>query len=101
METIHQPKIGLRQAINDHCKSCIYDSAAAGNWRQQVSVCQIKDCALYPVRPQSRTAIPESVLKYYGLPIPINGRKADSGYREGPLSEHNGDSECPRQGWAA
>jgi len=55
----------LRTKINQHCKSCIYDSLAAGSWRQQVTLCSAKSCALYAVRPKSTRPIPESVLSYY------------------------------------
>lgn len=46
----------LRKAINDKCRSCIYDPLSGlGNWRQQVSACTIVTCPLYPVRPVSRS----------------------------------------------
>ncbi len=45
--------MSLRKAINDHCKWCIYDRLAQGNWRQQVDGCSITRCHLYPVRPRS------------------------------------------------
>lgn len=57
---------GLRKPINDYCKSCIYDDQAAGNWRQQVTLCSVKTCSLYEVRPKSGSAIPENVKSYYG-----------------------------------
>jgi len=57
----------LRKRINQHCKSSIYDSLAAGSWRQQVTLCGVKSCALYDVRPKSTRPIPESVLSYYGV----------------------------------
>ena len=56
----------LRKRINRHCKSCTYDDLAAGTWRQQVTHCGVKSCALYDVRPKSTRPIPESVLSYYG-----------------------------------
>jgi hypothetical protein len=59
--------MSLRKAINQHCKSCVYDDLAAGTWRQQVTVCSVKSCALYDVRPKSTHPIPESVLSYYGV----------------------------------
>ena len=43
----------LRQAINDQCKACIFDKAAAGTWKKQVEDCTATDCSLYPVRPTS------------------------------------------------
>ena len=59
--------MSLRKAINENCKSCIYDDKATGTWRQQVTLCSVKSCALYEVRPKTTSAIPESVLSYYGL----------------------------------
>ena len=40
---------------------------AAGTWRQQVSLCGVKSCALYDVRPKATGSIPLSVLRWYGL----------------------------------
>ena len=57
--------MSLRKAINQNCKSCAYDDLAAGTWRQQVTLCSVKSCALYDVRPKSTRPIPESVLSYY------------------------------------
>ena len=59
--------MSLRKAINQHCKSCAYDDLAAGTWRQQVTLCGVKSCALYDVRPKSTRPISESVLSYYGV----------------------------------
>lgn len=64
-------KPGLRQSINDMCKSCIYDSRAAGNWKQQVTICTSFECPLYPVRPVSREPIPLSVIVWYGLDLAV------------------------------
>lgn len=45
----------LRKAIDDHCRSCIYDpKSGLGTWRQQVEGCTVTRCALYPVRPLSK-----------------------------------------------
>ena len=57
----------LRKCIDDHCKSCGFDRKAAGTWRQQVTLCSIPKCALYPIRPTTKVPIPESVLNYYGV----------------------------------
>ena len=57
----------LRKRIDQHCKSCVYDSSAPGSWRQQVTLCSVKSCALYDVRPKPTRPIPESVLSYYGV----------------------------------
>ena len=59
--------MNLRKSINEMCRGCIYDNLAAGTWRQQVTLCSVKSCALYEVRPKTSSAIPESVLSYYGV----------------------------------
>lgn len=46
--------MGMRKAIDEKCKDCIYDQKAPGNWRQQVTACTIKSCSLWPFRPLSR-----------------------------------------------
>jgi hypothetical protein len=44
----------LRKAINDHCKSCGYDSKSGlGTWRKQIEDCPCTSCSLYPVRPRT------------------------------------------------
>ena len=46
--------MSLRAAINQFCRSCIYDPRPGnGHWRQQVSACTAVTCPLYPVRPKS------------------------------------------------
>ena len=57
--------MSLRKAINQHCLICVHDKTAAGTWRQQVTLCGVKSCALYDVRPKPTRPIPESVLSYY------------------------------------
>lgn len=58
----------LRAAINAKCKSCVYDKAALGTWRQQVQLCScVKSCALWPHRPVSGARISEKVLRFYGV----------------------------------
>ncbi len=56
----------LRAAVDQHCKQCIHDSLCPGTWRQQVTLCAVKECALWRVRPKSASAIPEAVLRWYG-----------------------------------
>jgi hypothetical protein len=58
--------MSLRAAVNDHCKSCIYDNLAPGTWRQQVTLCDAISCPLYGVRRKTAYPIPESTLSYYG-----------------------------------
>jgi len=59
----------LREAIDKHCKSCIFDDLAAGTWRQQVTLCAVNSCDLYDVRPKTTSAIPESVTSYHGVKL--------------------------------
>ena len=41
----------LRKAIDNMCKSCIYDPHEPGGWRQQVTACTSPSCPLFNVRP--------------------------------------------------
>lgn len=75
--------ISLRNRINDHCRQCIYDPCSPGSWRQQVTLCSVKSCPLYDVRPKSTSTIPESVLVWYGV---------DSGSFYGPGSKSKATS---------
>ena len=45
--------MGLRSAIDEKCKDCIYDPAIPGRWREQVEACTCTDCPLHPYRPRS------------------------------------------------
>jgi hypothetical protein len=48
----------MRRAINEMCRTCIYDSVAGtGTWRQQVEACTVVECPLYPLRPVSDTKL--------------------------------------------
>jgi hypothetical protein len=60
-------KLTRKQAINANCRSCVYDPANGGNWRQQVTLCACRDCALWLWRPVSRSDLPEVLLDAYGL----------------------------------
>ena len=82
-------KVSLRKCVNDNCRDCTYDPKAAGTWLQQVTICAVKNCALYPVRPVSKSTIPESVMDYYGITGAERALYRLSRPPEGPLSEHN------------
>lgn len=43
--------MSLRKAIDEKCKECIYDALCSGSWRKQTEACEMKDCALWDVRP--------------------------------------------------
>jgi len=94
---IQRPR-SLRKAINAKCRSCIHDELAAGTWRQQVTLCPVKNCALYPVRPLTEAPIPERVLDYYLVEGPERAFYRLSRPPEGPLSEHSVSEECPSKG---
>ena len=67
----------LRGKIDRHCKTCIYDSSAAGSWRQQVTLCSVETCEFHDVRPKTSHPIPNSVLTYYGAKSTSFERKFD------------------------
>lgn len=79
----------LRKCVNDNCKSCIYDPEAAGSWRQQVTLCSVTGCALYPARPITKAPILESVLDYYRVPGNKRALYAHSRPREGRISRQS------------
>ena len=88
----------LRKCIDKNCKTCIYDPKAAGTWRQQVTLCSVESCDLYPVRPITKAPIPESVLKYYGVSDDeclIYGRSRP---QEGRFREYYESVECLADG---
>ena len=89
----------LRNAIDAHCRDCTYDSGAAGTWRQQVTLCSVKDnCALYPVRPVTKAPIPESVLDYYQVKGAERAFFRLSRPLEAPVTEHYESEECASEG---
>lgn len=51
----------LREAINEMCKSCIYDRHHQGGWRQQVEGCVSAHCPLFDKRPTPRERVKEQV----------------------------------------
>jgi hypothetical protein len=65
--------MGLRQAINQKCRDCIYDPQVKGSWRAQVETCTITECSLHPYRPRCRAS------------------KSDARVRNGADFVHSGD----------
>ena len=45
-------RLTRQQAINKHCRECLYDPEEVGTWRQQVGACEITTCALHAYRPR-------------------------------------------------
>lgn len=69
----------LRTAVDKHCRQCIHDNLCPGTWRQQVTLCTAKECSLWHLRPKTASAIPESVLRWYGAEKGLSeGVAADS-----------------------
>lgn len=56
-------KRSLRSAVNNYCRSCIYDplDKGAGNWRIQVMNCTVTKCELYQFRPVSKPKKPSEL----------------------------------------
>ena len=90
----------LRKSVDDKCKTCIFDPKAAGTWRQQVTLCTVEMCPLYPVRPVTISPIPESTLKYYSVPTGEFAFYRSSQPQKGGFSEHNGSGRYPIEGRA-
>lgn len=44
-------KLTRQQAINENCKTCIYDPLAGGTHTAQIEACTVTSCALYEYRP--------------------------------------------------
>lgn len=59
----------LREAVNKHCAECTHDSYSPGTRLQQITLCSVNSCALWEVRPKTTSAIPESVLRWYGVKL--------------------------------
>lgn len=47
----------LKKCIEEKCKDCTYDPLAGGTWREQVELCRVTKCALWPVRPMTVATI--------------------------------------------
>lgn len=44
--------MGMRSAINQNCKDCIYDPLSGlGTWREQVAQCPMTWCPFWEYRP--------------------------------------------------
>ena len=93
-------KPSLRKCVDDKCKMCIYDPKAAGTWRQQVTLCSVTICPLYPVRPVTKSPIPIRVLKYYSVPKSEYAFYGCSRHQIGGSNEHDVSDEYPADSWA-
>ena len=47
----------LKKAVEAKCKDCTYDPLDKGTWRDQVERCNVRSCALWPVRPMTVATI--------------------------------------------
>lgn len=92
-----------RAAINAKCTDCTYDPSAAGTRLQQITLCSVVNCALYPCRPKTKFPIADSVLTFYG--IDPKGAEAESILTppttpKDPRERANGLHEYPGKGKA-
>jgi len=76
----------LRSCVNQMCRGCIYDPCAPGTWRTQVTLCAVKSCPLYDIRPKTTSDIPASVLRWYGV------KQVDLQQLSLPMSTQGGQS---------
>ena len=90
MSSLPEKSTTPRQAINSHCRVCIYNPEAPGTWRQQITLCSVTGCPLYPVRPVSKYSIPESTLDYYGVTGPERDRYTLKRALNGRFSDQTG-----------
>lgn len=51
------PKMSKTKSLHMMCKSCIYDKAAPGTWREQVENCSSSHCPLWQHRPMTTATI--------------------------------------------
>lgn len=51
------PKMSKTKALAEMCKSCIYDPAVGGTWREQVENCASTHCPLHQHRPMTTATI--------------------------------------------
>ena len=92
-------RLSLRGAINNKCRSCIFDEANVGSWLVQVTLCSCKDCPLYEVRPVTKSPIPEGTLNAYGVAGAEFAFYRQPDPREGHLTEET-PAEEPQQSLA-
>lgn len=81
--------MSLRRAIDQKCKSCLYDELALGSWRAQIAACSSPDCPLYGVRP-----LPASGIHEHGREGPKNAKKSSTS-SESTLTTQKADMGTP------
>ena len=66
-----------KQAIDEKCKDCTYDSLDEGTWLFQVESCNDTKCPLHGFRPLTQKTIQKNKDKRYQLMSPEEKVKAD------------------------
>jgi hypothetical protein len=51
------PKMSRTKALNEMCKTCTYDKAMPGTWREQVENCSSQHCPIWQHRPMTVATI--------------------------------------------
>ena len=62
-----------QKAINAKCEDCIYDSSVKLSATKQITLCTMKDCALYEFRPISNSTAESFVKLKMDLKEPLPG----------------------------
>ena len=71
-------KINTRkQAIDEKCKDCIYDSLGGGTWKEQTENCPDNTCSLYSFRPLTNATLTKIREEKYINMSPEEKEKAD------------------------
>lgn len=56
-----------KKCVENHCKACAYSAQNKGSWRMQVTICPVRSCELFSVRPITTKPIPLSVRNFYNI----------------------------------
>lgn len=43
-----------KKAINDYCRSCSFDPSQNGSFQEQITICPVLSCELWPLRPMTK-----------------------------------------------
>ena len=99
-------KLSPRQRIALHCRGCGSDPAAPGSWRQQVGLCPVSKCELWPLRPlptRLRPVTAELLAEYHAEPDDpaVADLRARGLLQESPPTPEGAPREARREAIAA
>ena len=95
-------KLSPRQRIALYCRDCGSDPSAPGSWRQQIGLCPMVQCPLWPERPlpgRVRPVTSELAAEYGAGPHDpaIEDLEAKGLYQEAPFTAATASSRPPEQ----